>query len=415
MHLTLLRRSLRNSTAIRIASLRLAVHGLGAILLLSALGTVPPAQAYTPRTFSGCTPITWATQPRVVVHVSEFAGPDLFQNIINLAQLTDAMNDVHGEFNVMGATAAWVSGFEISTDPFVYKSWFGGAIPTIHVGFTSSATANPGSTFWDVDANCNIVEAHIQFQDPYVFGWTFTDPSANGQAYYDTALTNLTGQRYFRISYVHELLHAFGLSHSPDSYSMLNYGDRPYANRGVDDRVRPLPDDVEGMRDLYPLGGARAEVAVLNTWFDPAVTSGGNYPAAFQGRLCKPSRGNAWNADRFADVCGLMNGVDGSTTVAAGQTLRTRFALANYSTDAVNVVASLYFSTDDTWDALDTVSTTTHSFSTSANVSTVQGRTWTVPSLAPGDYYVIARVEATLPWGVVLTDWIPLRGQVTVN
>jgi hypothetical protein len=28
---------------------------------------------------------------------------------------------------------------------------------------------------------------------------------------------------------------------------------------------------------------------------------------------------------------------------------------------------------------------------------------------------VIARVEATLPWGPVLTDWIPLRGTVTVN
>ena len=36
-------------------------------------------------------------------------------------------------------------------------------------------------------------------------------------------------------------------------------------------------------------------------------------------------------------------------------------------------------------------------------------------SAPAGEYYVIARVEATWPWGPVLTDWIPLRGTVTVN
>ena len=381
-------------------------------LLVASAGS---AHAYTPRSLSGCTPITWATQPKVVVHVSEFAGPDLFQNLINLARLTDAMIDVHEQFNLVGATTAEVTTFEVSTDPFVYGIWFGDATPTIHVGFTSNVNAAPGVTTWDLDGACNIIEAHIQFKDPYVYGWTFSDPSFHGEAYYDATLANANGDRYFRISYVHELLHAYGLAHSANSYSMLNYGDRPWANLPGDDRIRPLPDDVEGLRALYPAAGIRREVAVLNTWYDPTSLSSSTYPAADQGRLCQPSLGTSWNPDRFADVCGQTNGAAGSTTIAEGQTLRTRFAFANYSTESVNVVASLYFSANDVFDAADVASATTHSFATSQNGATQQGRTWTVPALNPGTYYVIAQVEATTTSGVVVSDWIPLRGTVTVN
>lgn len=387
-----------------------------AIFVFTVLIASYPVSAYTPRELSGCNPITWASQPKVVLHVSEFAGPDFFQNIINLLQLTDAMNDVHEQFNLVGGTAAQVTAFETSTDPFVFQTWFNDATPIIHVGFTSSATANPGGTFWNLDGACNIIEAHIQFQDLTAFGWTFSPPSAHGELYYDVTLNNAAGDRYFRISYIHELLHAFGLAHSNDSYSMLNYGDRPWANRVADDAIRPLPDDVEGLRDLYPLAGTRREVAVLSTWYTPAPAVG-SYPAADQQQLCKPSLGSSWNSDLYADVCGLTaSGVAGSTTVASGNTLRTRFAFANYSTESVDVNANIYFSTDDIWDATDVASVTTRSFSASANGSSQQGRTWTVPSgLAAGDYYVIVRVIATTSSGVVVTDWIPLRGTVHVN
>jgi hypothetical protein len=387
-----------------------------AIFVFNVFVASSPVNAFTPRELNGCMPITWASQPKVVLHTAEFAGPDFFENLINLAQLTDAMNDVHEQFNLVGGTAAQVTAFELSTVPFIYKTWFNDVTPTIHVGFTSSATANPGGTFWNLDATCNIIEAHIQFQDLTAFGWTFSHPSAHGELYYDVTLNNAAGDRYFRISYVHELLHAFGLAHSNDSYSMLNYGDRPWANRVADDAIRPLPDDVEGLRSLYPLADTRREVAVLNTWYDPIVSTE-TYPAADQKQLCKPSLGSAWNNDLFADVCGLTaGGAAGSTTVASGNTLRTRFAFTNYSTESVDVVASLYFSTNDTWDAADVASVTTRSFSAGANSSSQQGRTWTVPSgLAAGDYYVIVRVVATTSSGVVVTDWIPLRGTVHVN
>ena len=388
-------------------------HTLTVAVCTLAIGFISnAANAFTPRTLNGCTPITWASQPKVVLHTTEFLGADL----VDLLQLTDAMRDVHKQFNLVGGTAAQVTVLETSADPFVFQSWFNDPTPTIHVGFTSSATANIGVTFWNLDAACHIIEAHIQFQDLTAFGWTFSYPEAYGELYYDVTLSNAAGDRYFRISYVHELLHAFGFAHSNDSYSMLNYGDRPWANRVADDAIRPLPDDVEGLRSLYPLAGTRREVAVLNTWYNPIVSTE-TYPAANQQQLCEPSLGSAWNIDRFSDVCGVTaSGAAGSTIVAGGNTLRTRFAFANYSTESVDVIASLYFSTDDTWDAADVASVTTRSFSVGANTSSQQGRTWTVPSgLAPGDYYVIARVVATTSSGVVVTDWIPLRGTVYVN
>jgi hypothetical protein len=92
-----------------------------------------------------------------------------------------------------------------------------------------------------------------------------------------------------------------------------------------------------------------------------------------------------------------------------------RLALANYSTEDVDVVASPYFSNDDVWDAGDVASIRTRSFSVNDSASSLQGRGWTVPLLNPGIYCVIVRVEATTTAGVVRTDWIPLRGTVTVN
>ena len=272
---------------------------VGCALTLLATSLNSPAYAYTPRSLSGCTPITWVTQPKVVVHVSEFAGPDLIQNLINLLQLTDAMNDVHEQFNLVGATAAQVTAFEVSTDPFVYGTWSGGAPPTIHMGFTSNVSAAPGVTTWDLDAACNIVEAHIQFKEPVCLRLDLQRPVSARRTLLRRRADERSRDRYFRISYVHELLHAYGLAHSANSLSMLNY---------------------------------------------------------------------------------------------------------------------VLFSTDDVWDAADAASvTSTLVHDEHERFSAQQGRTWSVPVLSAGTYYVIARVEATTTSGVVLSDWIPLRGTVTVN
>ena len=129
------------------------------------------------------------------------------------------MRDVHKQFNLVGGTAAQVTVLETSADPFVFQSWFNDPTPTLHLGFTSSATANPGGTFWNLDAACRILEAH-PVQDLTAFGWTFNYPEARGELYYDVTLSNGAGDRYFRISYVMNCCMPSVLAHSNDSDSI---------------------------------------------------------------------------------------------------------------------------------------------------------------------------------------------------
>jgi len=78
------------------------------------------------------------------------------------------------------------------------------------------------------------------------------------------------------------------------------------------------------------------------------------------------------------------------------------------------VTARLWLSTDTVYQSTDLLSATSHTFSLSAQGSTQQGRTWTVPTLGASGttYRVIARVTATTTGGVTVNDWIPLRGTV---
>ena len=380
----------------------------GVGLFLSFLAA-SPAAAYTARTKSGCTPITFASPPDVVVHTAEMSGFDLATTL----QMLDAVVEIHEQLNAVGGTSAAIASVSLSTDPFVYQSWFGSATPTIHVGFRSDPGAAPASTDWNVDAaTCNILEAHIAVKNPDVFAWRFTEPSFAGEAWYLAGLDAPDG-RYFRIAYMHELLHAFGLAHSADGFAMLNYGERPWANRPEGEKIKPLPDDIEGLRDLYPAATTRNEIAVLNTWFDPAVTSTGAYPAAFQFFLCSPAIGTGW-AGMFDPLCAITS----SASVCPGDTLYTRVAVANYGSDAVDVDMNLWLSTDDELDrGVDLPAAQTRSFSLGAQSSSQQGRVYTVPNTAAydTDYFVIVEAEGTQQVaGGVSDDWIPLRDTVHV-
>jgi len=230
-------------------------------------------------------------------------------------------------------------------------------------------------------------------------------------ASYDTGKRDESGVDYFRISYLHELLHAFGLDHSADAYAFMNYGERPWANRTGPNSIRPLPADIRKLRSLYPLGTTRTEVAVLNTWYDPTDVTAG---PANQKMLCKPSQDDDWNTSLFAGKCGTGGPEARDTEVCEGDTLLARFALANYSTSSVDVTARMWFSLDDQWDATDLLSPTTREFTVNAANSYQSGNTWSVPYLAhtASNYLVIVRVVATTPSGATAGDWIPLRGKV---
>ena len=131
------------------------------------------------------------------------------------------------------------------------------------------------------------------------------------------------------------------------------YDGYPWANRPDHEALRPLPADVRTLRQRYPEAGSRAEVAVLNTWFD--ATDPSESGAAYQQHLCQPSLGSGWSLKTSAGTCGTNGADQGSTEICTGDTLRTRFALANYSTEAVDVVSGLWFSLHDQWDSSDGV------------------------------------------------------------
>jgi hypothetical protein len=176
-----------------------------------------------------------------------------------------------------------------------------------------------------------------------------------------------------------------------------------------------LPYDALVLRARYPGSDSRYDVAVLNTWYEAPADPDDD--AGDQIELCKPSLGASWSADTSSGTCGKS----GSTTACAGDTLRTRYTLANYSTDSMTVGAWLYFSTDETWDGTEPISATSHNFDVNQAKSTLRDTdTWTVPTLTRGvTYHPIVRVIAEhvgtngADAHSVRADWIPLRGTVT--
>lgn len=406
-------------------------------LALSLFATLP-AYAYEPIEHGDCESATFLGPPRVLLHLDEINDLQLTEMI----EIVAAMQDIHVEFNKIGATSTEIIDLETTTEPFEFQNWYEDTTPTIHVGFSESisdferesATA-AGITSARVNTNCEYNEAHIVFQSPNLLDWAWGTPSFYNIDYYQ-ATAHAEGTRYFfRGAYLHELLHAFGLGHTSNSYSFLNYGIMPWANREEDEAIRPLPDDVEGIRALYPGNGVRREVALLNTWYDHEDIS--DTGAAYQKQLCAPAKGDSWQ-DRFFVLCGT------STSVFPGDFIRTQVAVANYGTNEVSIVHSLYFSTDEFWDpsislfnkavslpktlattfysgftivppGTDKASVTQYNYTLGESSSARKGFTFKVPQLASGNYYVIAHISATTPNGTVVSDWIPLRGQIFVN
>lgn len=251
--------------------------------------------------------------------------------------------------------------------------------------------------------------------------WHGDDPSQTAYAYYDAGPMDIAGKTWFRPSFLHELLHAFGFNHTLTRYSFINHrgnGGFPWANRERDDAVRPLPDEIATLRRLYPASDSRYDVAALNTWYAPPGDSDDD--AAWQVKLCTPSLGTAWSPTTSDGPCG----VNGSNVICAGDTLRTRYPLANYSTASMHVAAFLWFSKDEQWDEADTESASVNLEDLDKAKSALAKTTWTVPDLDPDvKYHPLIRLiseHLDLPTGAadarsVRSDTIPPRGVVTAG
>lgn len=382
-------------------------------LTLLALTVALPSlgHAYTKRALSGCSEISFAQPPHVVLHTSEMGGIDFIEAL----KVMDALADAHAQIDGAGINIS-IASSSLSSDPFVFKSWFYDAQPTIHVGFTDDTSKAPGGAFWRVDGSCNIEEAHIYFKDETIYDWSFNEPEGEGEPYYMAGMNPIGApSKYFRASYMHELLHALGLAHSNDGLAMLNGGVRPWMRGDFGEKIKPLADDLRGLRDLYGVGADRLEVKLVNSWFTPDTTSTDTYPSADGDFLCTPSVGTGWD-DWDEPLCALSP----TTTVCPGDTLRVRVAVLNLSTEGVDVNLRLWLSEDDVWDGfvIDRRSSDLREFSLTRTQGSRQGRLFEVPDnlVAGQTYHVILRARATgQTSGGVVTDWIPMRGTVTVD
>jgi hypothetical protein len=407
--------------------------GLAAIALASL--TTAGAAASSASASSSCSSYTWQSSPKVIVHESEFldGGGDTG----SAAGMVNAVQQVVDQFNAIGGTSAKITKVETTTDPFVYNS--GKKDGAIHVGFGTRDDIKDANDGENADgltlparySDCTLKQADILFpdQDSTEGGapvmWDFATPFGAGdeRKFYDASSTDSDGSTWFRPSFLHELEHAWDFKHIQGEYTFMTHrhpAGFPWANRPTGDAIRPLPYEAGVLRDLYPASGTRYDVAALNTWWGPPNTA--DDKAGSQVDLCKPSLGSAFSDEVDATTCGVDGTASGSTGVCPGDELKTRVALANYSTKSMLVTTQLYFSADERWDSSDIESTDAHQKSLDAATSGLSRRQFTVPALTAGTYRPIlhttsehANADGSPDTASLQSDWIPLRGTVTVG
>jgi hypothetical protein len=274
-------------------------------------------------------------------------------------------------------------------------------------------------------SSCTYNESQIvlrDFQSVAGNGGTFWNSATPGSKYYDADPQDSKGVYYLRPVILHEMLHAFGLHHSGDSYAQMNYDTKPWANRSDAESMQPLPDDVLALRSLYPSSTTRIDVAVLNTWYTPNADP--RSPATGT-KLCQPSVGDGLSSDLFSPYCGAGGSKAGSQKICANDFLRVRYTVANYSTYDAIVTKELFFSKDETFHDTDPDSFTAYTGTIKAGASQEYGMTFRVPTLGyPSGtvLHAIGRVvsqsdkdgNGTTEADTVRAEWIPLRGTVTV-
>lgn len=412
------------------------IEPLRLLLVIAALASVSSGRSETP---APCEAVAFATPPRVVLHAATLEG---FGDL-GTALLVEDMEAIHAQIGALAGTDVAIRDLRVSQAPWDGRSWRFDREPTIHVGFTSVETlappagasaiaVGPGAVVTRLaPARCTLVEAHVILPGPEdadghpLEPWALGEPEDHGEPYWDTAHADPRRGRYFRMAYLRALLHALGLDPDPTAYGMLNPGDRPWANRAPGRRLMPLPDDVRGLRERYPdPDDVGVDVAVLNTWVDLDALPA-SLPTAPQRPLCRPSAGVRFAGDfgetQVGDRCGAdERGHAGERAVCPGDTLFTRYAVANYGTEDLALRARLWLSEDPIWNgaAADAESPDRKAFALAGGSSTKRNSTFEVPQGLAWDraYHVLIRVEVENDVrhvaGAHTADWIPLRGTI---
>ena len=299
---------------------------------------------------------------------------------------------------------------------------------TIVIGFTTANNA-PAWAPHDPDDDCEYTQTHIYFRksDDWVLG--------------PPATTDVDGKYFgggisFRAVLLHEMGHALGLAHAPDTYAVMDHGTKAWTRGALEvPQMELLPDDIDGLRALYGNGGANDfDVSVTNTWFRPES----DYPddeAAHQIHNCKvSSRGDAY-APREDELvyCGVNVAPSAYDTVSdrvcPGSYLQLRYTVNNKSDDTLDLEEQVWLSLDDDLEvsgpAMDLKSPDLRQWTISPEDSSTLGRMFRVPASAPnGTYRVYARVVPYDPvtgaslWSQDEDQWnnsIRVRGRIIVD
>ncbi|WP_028066636.1 hypothetical protein [Solirubrobacter soli] len=376
----------------------LAALGVGVASAHAEVRDQPPsASDHTAGGSSGgCGWPVWTKQPRIVIHTTQFnaggAKPD------DEGKMVNAIQQVANEFSDTPDLSARITSVTTTTDPYYWDTWVNDSVPTIHVRFSPRSAVTEdndgegadGLTKARIDSsNCTISEAHIEFPWPADKTWNYLTPDPDetpGERWYDTAPTYQG--TWFRPTFLHELLHAFGFKHVKGVYSFMNHrspGGFPWAG-GKDNGVRMLPWEVGTLRNAYGDVGTSYAVGLRNTWY--AAPQPGD-DASSQVALCPDS--STWDED--ANAC-KTSSTSGDRRICSGDRVTGSVAFANYSTTGVRATVQLYFSKDEIWDPGDTPSTTTFTEDAGAEASVKMGGSFAVPTLTAGPQFAIARVTA---------------------
>ncbi|HLL84711.1 MAG TPA: hypothetical protein VK420_18735 [Longimicrobium sp.] len=357
-----------------------------------AVALARPAAAYRVLTQGGACPsgIERTSDISLTINTANARSlAEAFQFIAAVGQVTDRISNVGGQW------VDYTTPYGVSVAAFPAPNWNGvdetGLADLSALGAT---VLGWGPSVVDIAA-CEIVEGDAFLSTNH--DWLFATPSAYGDDYFNAKRTlfydGVTAY-YGRPTLLHELGHTLGLAHAPDSYSYMNYGNRPWSNRATEKRIEPLPDDREALRDLYPATTTEVDLAVYNTWYE-AVASG---PADAQ-LLCRPSTGTAFSPDKFDDYCGVTAaGAFGATEVCPGDRVYLRYAMTNFGTSSITFDEEAWFSTDTTFDSAVDVRSSTVGLATTlgAQSSLRTGRSFLVPTgLAwDSDYYILVHLDS---------------------